>query len=123
AIADRKFAFTRYSFEDIVKSTMARAFRVVEAAGGRVTSQELVVPAQEPMAPALEQWTPGVPVARLAASDPAWSFKGEWTGDEKGKEAATAGAEAAVVFTGTGVAIVGKGLPEGGRADVYLDGV
>lgn len=123
AIADRKFAFTRYSFEDIVKSTMARAFRVVEGAGGQVTSRELVVPLQEPMAPPLEQWTPGVPVARLTASDPAWSFKGDWADDGKGKEASATGASAELAFTGTGIAIVGRGIPAGGRADVLLDGV
>jgi hypothetical protein len=33
ALADRKFAFTRYSFEDIVKSTIARAFRVYRGRG------------------------------------------------------------------------------------------
>jgi hypothetical protein len=122
ALANRKFAFTRYSFEDIVKSTMARAFRVVESAGGRVTDQEIVVRVQEPLAPVLEQWTPGVPVARLVASDAAWSWKGAWTGDEKFKESATPGASAELVFSGTGVAIVGRGLPDGGRADVALDG-
>ena len=34
ALADRKFAYTDYSFNDIVASTIARAAKVIEKAGG-----------------------------------------------------------------------------------------
>ena len=39
------------------------------------------------------------------------------------KRAAAAGDEAVFAFEGTGVAIVGTMTQDGGRADVYLDGV
>ncbi len=37
AIADRKFDYTSYSFNGIIDSTVARALKVVERAGGKVT--------------------------------------------------------------------------------------
>ena len=50
ALADKKFAYTRYSFNEIVASTLARAFKVIEGAGGKVTATDVEVPAQEPQA-------------------------------------------------------------------------
>ena len=61
AISTRKFAFTTYSFNDIVASTLRRAELVVERAGGRVEGDTLVIPAQSPSPPALEQWDMGIP--------------------------------------------------------------
>jgi hypothetical protein len=129
-IADEKFEFTRYSFEDIVASTVKRAEKVIVSAGGQVTAAEVVVPAQSPQAPPLEQWDSGVPVARLAFGDPAWSWKGGWKtsvlkndGSEyQVKESTAAGDEASLLFEGTGVAIVGAMRQDAGRADVWLDG-
>jgi hypothetical protein len=129
-LADKKFAFTRYSFNEIVASTLARAYRVIEGAGGRVTATWVEVPAQEPQAPPLEQWNPGVPMKRVEAVDPSWAWTGPWTEGTmdswgrkiKNKSAAGTGSEATLTFEGTGVAIVGRCSQEGGRADVYLDG-
>jgi hypothetical protein len=115
-LADTKFEFTRYSFNEIVKSTLARAEKIIVAAGGTVGPAEVVIPVQSPKAPPLEQWDPGVPVARVERDQPAWSWKGGWTA------ASSAGDEATLAFEGTGVAIVGTMSQEGGRADVYLDG-
>ncbi len=131
AIADTRFAFTQYSFNQIVASTQARALKVVEGAGGKVTPTEIEIPVQEPQAPALEQWDIGAPLKRVEVSDPAWTFKGKfddrsstfpWGGELKFKEARAAGNEATLTFEGTGVAIVGRCTQEGGRADVFLDG-
>src|SRR5258706_343214 len=60
-----------------------------------------------------------VPSNTSAASKPAASvalFK------YKNKATDAAGLEAALVFEGTGLAIIGRCSQEGGRADVYLDG-
>jgi hypothetical protein len=131
AIADTRFAFTQYSFNQIVASTQARAFKVVEGAGGKVTATEIEIPLQEPEAPPLEQWDSGAPLKRVEVNDPAWTFKGRfndksfkhpWGGEVNFKETAAAGAEATLAFEGTGVAIVGICTHEGGRADVFLDG-
>jgi len=126
-LADTKFEFTQYSFNGIVASTLARAEKIIAAAGGTVGPEEVVVPVQSPKAPPLEQWDPGVPVARIEHDQPAWSWKGGWTTERRGssgsvKRAGGAGDEAALAFEGTGVAIVGTMTQDGGRADVYLDG-
>jgi len=130
ALADTKFEFTQYSFNGIVASTLARAEKIILAAGGAVTSNEVVIPVQSPKAPPLEQWDPGVPVARLDFDQAAWSWKGGWTTEAlkndwsswKVKRAGGPGDEAVFAFEGTGVAIVGTMAQDGGRADVYLDG-
>jgi hypothetical protein len=129
-LAATKFEFTHYSFDDIVASTLARAERVVLAAGGEVGPAEVVIPVQAPKAPPLEQWDPGVPVARVEHDQRAWSWKGGWTtatlkndwSSWKAQEASGARDEATLEFEGTGVAVVGTMSQEGGRADVYVDG-
>jgi hypothetical protein len=129
-LADTKFEFTQYSFNEVVASTLARAEKVIVAAGGEVTPDAVVIPVQTPKAPPLEQWDPGVPVARVEFDQPAWSWKGGWTSDTlkndwsswKVRRAGGTGDEATFAFEGTGVAIVGTMGQEGGRADVYLDG-
>lgn len=130
ALADKRFAYTRYSFNEIVTSTLNRAYKVIESAGGKVTATDVEVPAQEPQAAPLEQWDAGVPMKRVEPVEAAWAWSGRWTEGSvdswsreiKNKTAAGAGAEANLTFEGTGVAIVGDCSQEGGRADVYLDG-
>ncbi|HET6898014.1 MAG TPA: ADP-ribosylglycohydrolase family protein, partial [Vicinamibacteria bacterium] len=131
AIADTRFSFTQYSFNEIVASTMRRAEKVIAAAGGRVTDKAVFVPAQAPQAPPLEQWRADPPRQRVAYTDPAWTWNpGFMDGSVKSpgdremrfKEAKDADAEAELAFEGTGVAIVGRCSQDGGRADVVLDG-
>jgi hypothetical protein len=111
-LADTKFEFTSYSFDEIVASTLTRAEKVIAAAGGSVAPDHVLIPVQSPLAPPLEQWDPGVPIARVEVDQPAWAWRGapgEWR-------------EVSFSFEGTGVVIVGTMTQEGGRADVYLDG-
>jgi len=130
AMADERFAFTRYSLNEIVRSTLARAERLILAAGGEVSAEAVTVPSQAAQAPPLEQWDPGPPIGRLGFDAASWTWDGEWTVDTvrnpwsewKTKTTTRAGAEAAFTFEGTGVAIVGHCAQDGGRADVYLDG-
>lgn len=129
--ADTKFSFTDYSFNDIVASTERRALAVIRAEGGRVDDTAVAIPAQAPLAPPFEASPFGRPARRLDWSDPAWQWNGAWTErtiDVWGqpvvvREAGGPGAEATLTFTGTGVALVGDLSAEGGRADVYVDGV
>jgi hypothetical protein len=128
-LADRKFAYTNYSFNDITRSTMKRALAVIERAGGKVTEPEITVPHQEPNSPKLEVWNIGAPERLVDVKDKAWSWKGTWSEDKgrtdtrqvAGMSASGAGAEATLNFTGTSVAVVGAHSQEGGRADIYLD--
>ena len=131
AIANTRFLYTQYSFNEIVASTQARALKVVQQAGGTLTQDEIKIPVQAPQAPALERWDSGVPSNRVEVSDAAWTFKGQfrnksekfsWNDEIKFKEASTAGSEATFRFQGTGVAIAGRSTQQGGRADVFLDG-
>jgi hypothetical protein len=130
ALQGRKFAFTDYSFDTIVASTLARAMKVITAAGGRVDDKTVVVPAQTPQPPALEQWDPGKPARRIPATAPEWTWKGGWGAppanranrDKDGRLSSLAGNEATLTFDGTGIIVVGEMAQDGGRADVFLDG-
>ena len=93
AIAERKFAYTDYSFNEIVASTIARATKVIETAGGRVTPTEIAVPAQAPTPPKLEAWTMGVPDRRVDIKDAAWQWKGTWARRREDRAAKARGAD------------------------------
>jgi hypothetical protein len=127
AIATTPFSYTSHTFESIVASTLRRAFKVIEGAGGRVTDAEVVVPLQEPKAPPLEQWSPDRPTRLLDSGDPAWTWGDGWQeralqNERRVRAASGAGAFAVLRFRGTGVALVGRMAQSGGRADVFLDG-
>ena len=95
-----------------------------------MTDTEVVIPVQTPLAPPLEQWEADPPIRVLGLDDEAWEWKGAWSrkafehpwGNWEAQLTTEAGAEAALAFEGTGVAIVGDMTQEGGQADVYLDG-
>src|SRR5690606_9769466 len=127
-IANRKFAYTSYSFEDIVASTLRRAEAVIRRAGGSVTGNTVRVPVQTPRPPVLERWDMGRPDRIVEADDAAFAWNGEWEvppqrngRPERGRIASTAGAEATLTFTGTGVTITGRYRQDGGRATVTID--
>ena len=129
-LAGTKFRFTSYSFDEITQSTLKRALKVIEGAGGRVTPTEVLVPRQLPRAPALEQWAVDPPTARIVFGEPAWAWSEAWgeaKEDERSaaptmKATEAAGAEATLRFSGTGVTVAGRCSALGGRADVYVDG-
>jgi len=124
AIAEEKFSYTNYSFNSIVKSTIARAKLVVKKEGGSVDAKGLVVPAQKPMPLKLEQFAPGKVVERIALDDPRWKWQGPWEKVAEGQPARrskNAGAEATVSFDGTGAMLVGSLDTDRGTADLYLD--
>jgi hypothetical protein len=131
AIADKKFNNTNYSYNDIVSSTVKRACQVIQAAGGHVSEDYILVPFQKPKAPELEQWTMGKPNKIIPAKASAWHWTGlwndkkdvvEWSNWYEGKTAQTPhDQEAQLTFTGTAVLLMGINSPSGGRADVYID--
>jgi hypothetical protein len=122
SLADRKFSFTDYSFNDIVKSTETRALTLIEKTGGKVTDSEVLIRLQKPKAPKLEQWSPGIPDRRVNAADNCWSFQGDWAADKDSKVSHTKGNEATLQFNGVAVAVLGNLSQDGGKAEVYLDG-
>ena len=129
-IAATKFKFTSYSFDEITRSTIDRALKVIESAGGKVKPMEVLIPLQPAHPPALEQWAVDPPTARIAFSDAAWTWSAGWreaTENERPspptmKATEESGAEAILRFRGTGVSVAGRCSQRGGRANVYLDG-
>jgi hypothetical protein len=130
-LADQKFNFTDYTFKTIVDSTEKRALALIEKNGGRVNGDKITVKMQKPTAAKLELWDNyGSPVERVPSSDARWSWKGEWAKPPAGgrgaardaKASSTKGAEATIAFNGTGAIVTGPYLPNGGMAQVYLDG-
>jgi hypothetical protein len=130
ALKSRKFAFTEYSFDDIVASTLARAGKVVVAAGGEATATELKIPPQAPIPPILEQWDMGIPDRIVETDDAVWQWSDAWKAPPpgsdgtatRGRVATGAGAEATLRFTGTAITVTGRYAGDGGKADVLLDG-
>ena len=131
AIADEEFSYTQSSFRSIVDDTLRRAVAMVERHGGRLEGDILLVETQAAAPAPLELWDAyGSPIERIPTEDHRWSWQGDWR--EKAIEkwgthfssraSATAGSEAIIRFTGTGVIVTGWYLPTGGSADVYLDG-
>lgn len=129
-LADTKFDFTEYAFNDIVKSTEARALKIIQQAGGNVSETQVMIPRQSPKAPKLALSNFGVPTKVIWVEDAAWNWQGNWVEKDGNiwadkirlREAQAAGSEATLKFNGTGVALVGDLSAEGGRADVYVDG-
>ena len=130
-LADQKFNFTDYTFKTIVDSTEKRALALIEKNGGRVNGDKITVKMQKPTAAKLELWDNyGSPVERVPSSDARWSWKGEWAkppaggrgGARDAKVSSTKGAEATITFNGTGAIVTGPYSPNGGTAQVYLDG-
>jgi hypothetical protein len=127
ALAGRRFAFTSYSFDEIVASTMARGIEVVRSAGGVVDAESMHIPMQDAVPPMLEQWSSGVPDRRVPVTDAAWQWQDTWiadTGDDKkGASRRADGVQrASFTFDGVGVVLMGHLGQDGGRADITVDG-
>ena len=131
AIADEPFSFTSYSFNDIVDSTVKRAMLLVERTGGVIEDGIIRVNVQQPEQAALDVWDDyGTAIERVDFDDVRWRWSGNWqhqlTKIWRSEYASSIsderGAEARISFDGTGASVTGLLLPDGGQADVYLDG-
>ncbi len=131
-IENTKFDNTNYSFNEIVASTKKRAFQLIQSAGGQVSNTEVIIPVQQPIAPALEQFTMGTPQNIIPTNTTAWKWIGNWENKDSVVEwynkypgkIATGGKNqlAQFTFTGTAVLLLGINSENGGKADVYIDG-
>ena len=131
AIANKRFNYTGFTFRTIVNSTERRAIALVNKHGGRLDRDKLVIKVQRPKPARFEIWDDyGSPVERIVATDSRWSWKGTWreqNGERRGerrgaKSTSEKNAEASVSFEGTGAIVSGPYLPNGGKAEVHLDG-
>ncbi len=56
AIADRKFQFTRYSYNELLQTCRTLTERIIVRNGGRVTPTDYLINVQTPQPAPLEQW-------------------------------------------------------------------
>ena len=130
-IADNKFLYTDFSFNEIVESTILRAIALTKINGGYVKDKRLHIRKQQPLEAALQQWdTTGTVKEQILFNDERWQWQGDWQDrtlkiwryQHNSKFSKSRGAEASINFEGTGAVITGILLPSGGLADIYLDG-
>ncbi len=124
AVADKTFSYTNFTFKTITESTLKRAIALAEKTGGRREGEVVHIRTQAPRATKLEVWDDyGSPVERIAANDARFRRTGTW---EEGRNEALLssekGASAEIEFEGTGFILVGQFLPDGGLADIALNG-
>ena len=134
-IGDSLFINTSYSFNSAVNSTYKYALNLIAEDGGMVTVKKIKVKFQAPKAPNLEVAFPNVVFDKRVSvfDENVWSFKGKWkpfevTGRDKKVTRQSIysedeGDELEFVFTGTGISIEGNWYRDGGKADVYVDGM
>ncbi|MCL4793109.1 MAG: ADP-ribosylglycohydrolase family protein [Bryobacteraceae bacterium] len=124
AVADKTFSYTNFTFKTITESTLKRAIALAEKTGGRREAEVVHIRTQAPRATKLEVWDDyGSPVERIAATDARFRRTGTWeVGRNEALLSSEKGASAEVEFEGTGFILVGQFLPDGGLADIALDG-
>jgi hypothetical protein len=137
AIGDSVFVNTTYSFNKAVDKTIVYAQKLAVENGGEATSTELKIKVQAPQAFPLEVSFPKLVFDHkmYVNSKDGVEKKGDWTGNSKPKDptkieetspavySAKAGAEIIFTFEGTGVSLVGNWFKDGGKADIFVDGV
>ena len=130
-IADEHFNFTSYSLNDIVDSTVTRAVALIERTGGSVDIGVVTVAMQEAQQASLQVWDDyGSAIEEISFEDDRWQWSGDWqrTGiriwrtDRVTNISSERNASATISFEGTGASVIGILLPNGGTAEVYLDG-
>lgn len=124
AIAQRKFAYTDYSFDTIVDSSVKLASAIAVKRGGQQRSGSLLIRTEAPVAKPIPLWNDyGRVVERIAVSDPRWKWSGAWKDyGSDAKLADSPNAEAQIQFEGTGFIVAGWYLPTGGKAELWIDG-
>ncbi len=131
AIADEKFVFTDYSFNDAVDVTLKFIAENVIAGGGEYIPDSLyrIIP-QTPVAVPAELGLANLVMAdQVEVTDTTrWKFSGNWepfvygNGDDAPYLVATTpGDSATLTFAGTGIALLGSWNTDGGRALVQVD--
>ena len=129
-IGDKTFVHTNYSFNKAVERTADYAEKLIVENGGKVTEDSYSIVLQEPVALPMEDAFPNLVYSKRSAlvdadKDSCWTLKGNWQDAENGyvKYSEQAGDEITFTFEGTGASIEGWWVKNGGKADVYVDGI
>jgi hypothetical protein len=135
SIGDSLFIHTTYSFNTAVTRTFKYALDLITKNGGNITGNKIRIKSQSPAPPAPEVAFPDLVFdKRISVFDnESWSFKGEWKNLEakdgnrqvikQSKYAQSQGDEVEIVFDGTGISLTGNWFRDGGKADVFIDGI
>jgi len=135
SIGDSLFINTTYSFNTAVSSTYDYALELIRADGGKIRGDKINIQTQLPVPPPLKVSFPNTVFDRkipVFEKGP-WSFKGGWkayevTGNDnrvrkQSLYAEKKGDELELSFSGTGVSLTGNWYKDGGKADIYVDGI
>jgi ADP-ribosylglycohydrolase len=133
-VADSAFINTNYTFNKAVESTYNYAISLIKENGGEVKNSNILVKAQQPVSPKLEIAFPGLVFDKAvpAGDKKSWKIKGSWkelaktSKDDQGTARLYSnkkGNELELKFNGTGISINGDWVKDGGKADIYIDGV
>ncbi len=129
-IRQEKFLYTDYSLDDIVESSYRRALALVKRNGGHVDGKQVFIQQQVPKALELESDGGIHHVSEeIHLDSPRWQWKGNWQHERvriwryyhESMTSESSGDEARITFTGSGVALKGILLANGGLLDIYLD--
>ncbi|MFZ2338559.1 MAG: ADP-ribosylglycohydrolase family protein [Bacteroidales bacterium] len=135
SLGDSLFIHTTYSFNSAVTSTFRYANELITKNGGYVNDKNIMIKVQDPVAPELEVAFPDVVFDKIVSVFEAgsWKTKGKWNvnevsdrGNQIRKQAIwsdKAGDELEITFNGTGISLTGNWFRDGGKADIYVDGI
>jgi len=134
ALGDSTFIHTSYSFNTAVESTYNYALELIQKGGGTVSRNKIRIKLQKPVEPPLEVAFPDfVFDSNISVFDESkWSKKGKWQIREISRDnrkmnqsifSDRPGDELVLKFTGNGIALYGNWFKDGGKADIFIDGV
>ena len=137
AIGDSLFINTTYSFNKAVARTMEYAEKLAVENGGESSGSELRIKVQQPLPFPFEESFPKlvfdkkvsvfIPENREMKGDwKSYSYFNKWSKKEIKDQAVysgNAGDEISFTFEGTGVSLVGNWFCDGGKADIFVDGI
>jgi ADP-ribosylglycohydrolase len=136
AMGDTIFINTTYSFNSAVSSTEKYAHNLILRNGGKIDDKSIMIKTQLSAVPVNEVSFPNdVFDKNISVFDSnGWTFKGAWKLFETTSERDTkvtkqsmyaekAGDELDIDFSGTGISIEGNWYKDGGKADIYVDGI
>lgn len=133
AIAQEKFLFTDYSYEEIVARSLFHVQNVAIAAGGQVTDGKVHIPIQESVQANVELFglqQSGRVKERVHPSDERVHKSAGWSSQTSSRRDTPfqyltgnqAGTTAELSFTGTGIAVTAMHQADSGTLRVWLDG-
>lgn len=130
SMGDSLFIHTGYSFNKAVEQTMMYAKKIISQNGGKVRENELTIKVQAPISFRFEEAFPKLVFAKRvnvfsSIEKKSWTMKGNWSTskDNRSKFSNLTGDEIGFTFEGTGVSIEGNWVKDGGKADVFIDGI